>query len=267
MNDINAIHTCATNWIIEAGERIKQSFQSTLNIETKSNPNDLVTNIDKETERFFISKINETFPTHRVLGEEGIGDPLTDLNGIVWIIDPIDGTLNFVHQQRNFAISIGIYVDGVGKIGLIYDVVHEELYHAVKGKGAFLNDTRLEKLQKVGVSEAIIGLNATWVTENRRIDPSILGPLVRDVRGTRSYGSAAIEMAHVATGRLDAYITLRLSPWDFAAGLIIINEVGGICSTLKGEPIQLLKQNTIFISKPGLHEMILKNYLNDRIRE
>lgn len=258
----NVIFENAANWIKEAGERIKESFQTTLNIETKSNANDLVTNMDKETERFFISKIIEKFPEHKVLGEEGNGDDLEELSGVVWIIDPIDGTMNFVHQQRNFAISIGIYEDGVGKIGLIYDVVHDELYHAIKGQGAFVNDVRLSRLGEVTVSEAIIGINATWVTPNRRIDPSILGTLVRDARGTRSYGSAAIEIAQVAAGRLDAYMTLRLSPWDFAGGLVLIEEVGGMASTLKGEPIQLLEENSIFISKPGLHEEIMKEYLN-----
>lgn len=261
----NEILTNATTWIKEAGERIVQSFQTTLSIETKTNANDLVTNIDKDTEKFFIAKIKEKYPKHRVLGEEGNGDRLEELKGIVWIIDPIDGTMNFIHQHRNFAISIGIYEDGVGKIGLIYDVVQDELYYALKGKGAFFNGTPLPKLTSVNISEAIIGLNATWVTPNRRIDPSILGALVRDVRGTRSYGSAAIEIAQVAAGRLDAYMTLRLSPWDFAAGLILIEEVGGVASTLKGEPIQLLEQNTIFISRPGLHEQILKNYLYGKI--
>lgn len=259
----NEIYTYAIAWIREAGERIKESFKATLNVETKSNPNDLVTNIDKETEQFFITRINEKFPEHRVLGEEGNGDDLEELTGVVWIIDPIDGTMNFVHQQRNFAISVGIYEDGVGKIGLIYDVVHDELYHAKRGEGAFMNKTPLPKLKKVKVHEAVIGLNATWVTANRRIDPSLLGALVKDVRGTRSYGSAAIEMAQVAAGRLDAYITLRLSPWDFAAGLILIEEVGGVASTLRGEPINLLEQNSVFISKPGLFDEVLQGYLKD----
>ncbi|WP_077211383.1 inositol monophosphatase family protein [Bacillus dakarensis] len=261
--DTHEIYRYAKQWIVEAGERIEKSFKETLDVETKSNRNDLVTNMDKETEQFFIKKINETFPNHKILGEEGFGDELESLKGVVWIIDPIDGTMNFVHQQRNFAISIGIYEDGIGKIGLIYDVVHRELYHAIKGEGAFLNEAPLDKLQEVPVQNAIIGVNATWVTANRRIDPAILGALVKDVRGTRSYGSAAIEIASVAAGRLDAYITLRLSPWDFAAGLVLVEEVGGVASTLRGEKINLLKQNSVFFSKPGLHEAVLKDYLKD----
>lgn len=252
----------AKRWTREAGERIRASFNEKLMIHTKTSPDDLVTNIDRETEQFFIEKIRSTYPEHQILGEEGFGDKIDKLDGTVWIIDPIDGTMNFVHQQRNFAISVAVYHDGVGRIGLIYDVVHDELYHAKAGEGAYLDDVKLPKLEEVAVEQAVIGLNATWITENKRIDPSILAPLVRRVRGTRSYGSAALEMAYVTTGRIDAYITLRLSPWDFAAGLILVNEVGGKVTTLQGEELNLLGQNSVFVCKPGLHEAISKEYLS-----
>lgn len=253
----------AKRWTREAGERIRTSFNQKLMIQTKSSPNDLVTNIDRETEQFFIEKIRSTYPEHQILGEEGFGDKLDALDGTVWIIDPIDGTMNFVHQQRNFAISVAVYQDGVGKIGLIYDVVHDELYHAKAGEGAYLNEMKLPKLEEVAVEQAVIGLNATWITDNKRIDPSILAPLVRKVRGTRSYGSAALEMAYVTTGRIDAYITLRLSPWDFAAGLILVNEVGGKVTTLHGGKLNLLGQNSVFVCKPGLHDVISRDYLSE----
>ena len=257
------IDSSAKSWIKEAGHKIKESFSKRLTIETKSNANDLVTDIDKNTEQFFIKKIKEHYPNHKILGEEGFGDHVSDLKGIVWIIDPIDGTMNFIHQQRNFAISIGIYEDGIGQVGLIYDVVHDELYHTIRGNGVFLNDLLLPSLQEVQVSEAIIGINATWVIENKRINPALLAPLVKNVRGTRSYGSAAIEMAYIASGRMDAYISLRLSPWDIAAGIILVEELGGIATTLKGEQLNLLEQNSLFISKPGFHQEVMKKYLNE----
>lgn len=251
----------AIQWIKEAGERIRASFHKTLNIQTKSNANDLVTNIDQEVEQFFISKIKETFPDHRIFGEEGYGDKIKDLDGIVWFLDPIDGTMNFIHQQRNFAISVGIFEDGIGKIGLIYDVVHDELYHAIEGKGAYMNDERLPLLKEASVKEAIIALNATWVMENKRIDHELLIPLAREARGTRSYGSAALELVYVATGRLDAYISLRLSPWDFAGGAVIVEELGGRVTNLRGEKLDYLNQDSVFVAKPGLHESILRDYL------
>ncbi|WP_077617679.1 inositol monophosphatase family protein [Bacillus sinesaloumensis] len=255
------IENYAKHWIKEAGERIRDSFKMELVIETKSNPDDLVTNMDKETEQYFIEKIHETFPTHKILGEEGFGDKIQSLSGITWIIDPIDGTMNFIHQQRNFAISVAVYEDGVGQIGLIYDVIHDELYHARKGKGAYFNSTKIKPLEDVPLEKAIVAINATWVTENKRIDPKILIPIVNAVRGTRSYGSAALEMAYLVTGRIDVYITMRLSPWDFAAGVVLLNEVGGVITTLDGKPLNLLTENSVFVARPNLHQEIFSNFL------
>lgn len=261
--DWDQIYAQAKEWVYEAGAKIRLSFSETLNIQTKTNANDLVTNIDKEIEQFFIYKIREAYPDHKIMGEEGFGDRLDSLEGIVWLIDPIDGTMNFIHQQRNFAISLGVYENGIGKIGLIYDVVHDELYHAYNGNGAYINEKPLVALKETTVKESILALNATWVMENRRIDHNLMIPLVKDARGTRSYGSAALEMVFVATGRVDAYLSMRLSPWDVAAGAIIIEELGGVVTNLRGEKLNFLKQDSLFTAKPGLHQTILKDYLKD----
>ncbi|MDM5328094.1 inositol monophosphatase family protein [Neobacillus sp. CF12] len=253
----------AKQWVMEAGDKIRDSFQKTLNIQTKSNPNDLVTNIDKEIEQFFINKIRKNFPNHRILGEEGFGDEVSNLDGVVWIIDPIDGTMNFIHQQRNFAISLAVYENGKGKIGIIYDVAHGEVYHAITGKGAFMNDIQLPALSMRTVKESIIALNATWLMENRRIDHNLLIPLVREARGTRSYGTAALEMVFVATGRVDAYISMRLSPWDVAAGAIIIGELGGVITNLRGVRLDFLSSDSLLVARPGLHQTILNEYLKE----
>jgi myo-inositol-1(or 4)-monophosphatase len=255
------INTYAKQWTKEAGEKIRSSFSTTLNISAKSNPNDLVTNMDRDIEKFFIQNIRENFPQHRILGEEGFGDELEHLDGIVWMIDPIDGTLNFIHQQRNFAISVGIYENGIGIIGLIYDVAHDELYSAWKGRGAYLNDKAIPKLKETRLQESIIGVNATWAIENKRIDYRKIVPIVRNARGTRSYGSAALELVYVATGRIDAYISMRLAPWDFAAGIIIVEELGGDASNIIGEKLNLLEKSSVFVAKPGLHQEILDNFL------
>jgi myo-inositol-1(or 4)-monophosphatase len=261
----NQIYKEAVQWTKEAGKLILSSFSEERMINFKSNPSDLVTDMDQKIEQFFIKKIQSSYPSHKILGEEGFGDEVISKEGTIWIIDPIDGTMNFVHQQRNFAISVGIYKDGVGKIGIIYDVVADELFHCIVGSGAYLNEMELTKLSSTPIGEAVIGLNSTWVTENKRIEADVLAPLVKVVRGTRSYGSAAIEMAYVASGRLDAYITLRLSPWDFAAGILLIQEVGGVTTNLYGKPIELLKQNPVFVGKPILHDEILNHYiLNDK---
>jgi myo-inositol-1(or 4)-monophosphatase len=254
----------AKAWVKEAGLRIRESFSEELIIQFKQNPSDLVTEMDKQTEQFFIERIRQYYPDHTVLSEEGFGDEVNNLTGIVWMIDPIDGTMNFVHMQRHFAISIGIYFNGVGMIGIIYDVVADEMYEAIKGQGAFFNSKKLPQLEPVPIREAVISMNAAWAVNEKRINPQILPPLVRALRGTRSLGSAAIEMAYVAANRIDGYLTLRLSPWDFAAGRIIIEEVGGKVTTIDGKPLQMLSQNSVFVAKPGLHEEVSEKFLRSK---
>ncbi|MET1013441.1 MAG: inositol monophosphatase family protein [Paenisporosarcina sp.] len=259
--DIIKLDRDAKNMLKEAGNRIRTSFTSELSIESKADANDLVTNIDKEIEQFFISQINAIYPDHLILGEEGFGNQLEHLEGVVWMLDPIDGTMNFIHQKRNFAISLGIYKDGDGILGYIYDVVLDELYSAHKGHGAFLNDERIPMLEKTSIQEAIIGMNAGWVVPNRHIENKGLIQLVNDVRGIRSYGSAALELAYVATGRIDAYMSMRLSPWDVAGGMVIASEVGAVATNLKGESLKMLGTDTFFVARDGLHEQILNKYI------
>lgn len=260
--DIHGLHNYTIAILKEAGERIRRSFYEVMQIETKSGANDLVTNIDKETEQFIINKIRAYDDSYRVFGEEGMaGTPVTTLEGVVWIVDPIDGTMNFVRQRRNFAISIGIYEDGVGQAGYIYDVVADELYYAIAGEGAYMNGQRLARLEQLPLNEAIVGINAVWGTPNKKVEHEGIIRLIRTLRGTRSLGSATLEMMAVATGRMDAYISFRLSPWDIAAGVIIANEVGAIASTLRGEKINLLEQDTFIVSNPSIHSEIINDYI------
>ncbi|MFS0782452.1 inositol monophosphatase family protein [Bacillus sp. 1P06AnD] len=255
--DWKEIESAAIVWMKEAGERIKASFHSVLHVETKSDRTDLVTDIDRDIELFLREKIMGAYPAHQIMAEEGMGDSVRDLEGIVWFVDPIDGTSNFIHQQRNFAISIGIYEEGIGRLGLIYDVVHDEMYHAIKGEGCFLNGSRLSKLEPVTLEKSMIALNASWLIPKKAISSERVIKMVRAARATRSFGSAALELASVASNRIDAYMSLRLAPWDFAAGAVLIEEVGGIVTDIKGEKLDYLKGGTFLVSKPGLHGEII----------
>ncbi|MFJ7970607.1 inositol monophosphatase family protein [Psychrobacillus sp. NPDC096389] len=259
--NIHKLDKIAKSLIKEAAGKIRASFTTELIIETKSEANDLVTNIDKETEQFFIQQIKKKFPEHRIMGEEGFGDEIQDLNGYVWILDPIDGTMNFIHQKKNFAISLGIFKDGEGILGYVYDVMADDLLSAAQGEGAFFNDQRIPRVEEAHLEQSIISMNASWVAPNKYIEHDGMIELLRKVRGTRSYGSAAIEILYVVMGRLDAYISMRLSPWDIAGGMVIAKEVGAIVTNLGNEPINLLKQNTFIVSKPGLHRDIVMNYV------
>lgn len=262
--DLHAMDRYIKSLIKEAGHKIRNSFLSDISIESKSDANDLVTNIDKEIEQFFISRINRDFPGHRIFGEEGFGDHIEDQNGVIWLLDPIDGTMNFVHQKRNFAISLGIYEDGVGKLGYIYDVVNDDLYHGVQGGGAYYNDERLRPLGTTTIEESILAMNATWAVPNRHFDHSGTLKLIQDVRGIRSYGSAALELAYLASGRIDAYISMRLSPWDIAGGMVIAREVGAIATNFRGEPGNLLEQDTFLVANPSIHSRILEDYIRQK---
>lgn len=255
------VHEFAKSIIMEAGERIRQSFSEKWKIETKADANDLVTNIDRETEVFFIKKIKEFDPSYKILGEEGMGEKIDSLEGVVWIVDPIDGTMNFIRQHRNFAISVGVYIDGIGKLGYIYDVMRNQMYYAIEGNGAFMNDVPLKRLEPISLEKSIIGVNAVWVTPNNRIEHEPMIKLIRKVRGTRSYGAASLEIASVASGRIDGYLSLRLSPWDIAGGAVIAKEVGAVASNLRNEPINLMNQDGFIIANPSIHKEIIDHYI------
>lgn len=252
----------AKEWVYEAGEIIRTNMFNELTIETKSNANDLVTELDKSIEQFFAKKIRELYPSHRIIGEEGYGDDVHSLEGTIWIIDPIDGTMNFVHQKRNFAISVGIYHDGVGQIGIIYDVMDDTLYTAVKGEGAFKNEERLPSLSKeVGLENSIIAMNSYIGFNDKRINTEKIKALVADSRGTRSYGSAALEFAFVAEGIIDGYVSLSLAPWDIAAGMILVNEVGGSTTTAEGNKVNLLEKSSILTCNQQIFKTLTEDYI------
>ncbi|MBB6454975.1 myo-inositol-1(or 4)-monophosphatase [Salirhabdus euzebyi] len=264
-SEIKQLFNDAKAWVLEAGKEMRESVNKPYQINTKTDHKDLVTEVDQETEKFFAEHIRKKYPHHQVLGEEGFGDDVSSLDGVVWIIDPIDGTMNFVHQKRNFAISLGIYVEGEGVIGLIYDVMSDILYSAIKGEGAYKNDVALPSLQKGRkLEDSLLGMNNFWSLPNRRVDETGIHDLVRKVRGTRSYGSAALEFAFVAEGIMDAYLTMRLSPWDIAAGIVIVNEVGGLTSRVDGTDINMLEANTVLTCNPNIHKEIVSEFIREK---
>ncbi|SIS38076.1 inositol monophosphatase family protein [Salimicrobium flavidum] len=262
--DKQQIFQKAKSWVLEAGKHIRENIGEPLHIETKSNPDDLVTQMDQDTEQFFADKIRTEYPEHRLFGEEGMGDDIFDLNGVVWIVDPIDGTMNFVHQQQNFAISVGVFEDGVGEIGIIYDVMNDNLYTAVRDEGAHLNGKLLPGLSvERPLKRSIFSLNTTWLLdENKRVDAKGIRELVKRLRSTRSYGSAALEFAYVAEGLLDGYVTMSLMPWDIAAGKVIVEEVGGVVTTGDGKPLSMLDRTSVCATRANIHEEVSTTYIS-----
>lgn len=248
-----------TEWIRDAGNKLRRSLSGSLDVHTKSAHNDLVTNMDKEIEQFLVQRIHKYYPGHQIISEEGFGDKPTDTEGILWLVDPIDGTINFVKQKCFFAISIGIYENGKGKAAYIYDVMNDGLFHCISGSGAYLNNKRLSPLKPVKVEDALIDLSSTWIKPNKRIDQDVLTDILIKCSGTRAYGAASIELAYVAAGLINAYFTMRLSPWDYGAGLILIHEVGGQTTRADGQPIDILSKSSILAAAPGLHQDMVRH--------
>lgn len=241
----------------EAGAEIIASFQKNLTIETKSDRNDLVTNIDKQIETLFVQRVGENFPTHRILGEEGMAAEIETLDGPVWIVDPIDGTLNFVAQQKNFAISVALYVDGLGVYGAIYEVEKGDIYTCEKGFGAYLNERQLPKVSSdEAISDHLIIANLSAIRTNERLLEA-----VKESRGLRLYGAASLEYMYVATGRAGAYMSANLAPWDVAAGKIIAEELGCIVTRLDGSQMNMLEKGSSIVALPHVHKELMQNYL------
>ncbi|MCD8501914.1 MAG: inositol monophosphatase family protein [Bacillaceae bacterium] len=248
----------AKKWTLEAGEHLRESLKLAIDVEFKTSASDLVTEKDREIEQFFAKKINEHFPNHYILGEEGTveNQNYNVRSETVWIIDPIDGTTNFVNQKMNFAISVALYEKGLPVFGIVYDPIKDELFHALKGKGAYVNDEKLVPLKPVALKNSLLSFNAMWAIPNEKVDYKKMWPLIEKSRGVRYIGSAALEIVWIAVGRLDAYIDFRLSPWDIAAGVIILQELGGEVHTLEEQLFDLFVTSSTLFSRPTLSSEI-----------
>ncbi|MEH7380650.1 inositol monophosphatase family protein [Bacillus sp. JJ1533] len=254
----NEVYQTAKEWTYEAGEILRNATKESVNVEYKTSAADLVTNKDKEIEQFFIDHIMTEYPTHFILGEEGLAkeQQYNPESEIVWIVDPIDGTTNFVHQKSNFAISIGIYEKGQPRIGIVYDPIADEMFHAIAGQGAYLNEKPLPKLIDKELEEANISICQYWLVPNEKVDHTIFTKVIQKARGTRYLGSAALEIVYVACGRLDTYLDFRLSPWDIAGGMVILEEVGGVMRTLENQTFSVFSPHiTLFSNNNVLKEI------------
>lgn len=217
-------------WLIEAGEMIKEALKSgVLKVEEKNGPSDLVTNIDKATQDFLIEKIKVYDPKARILAEEKGFDTIDNLAGRVFIIDPIDGTLNFVLEKENFCIMLAVYEDGVGQLGFIYDVMKGQLYRGEKGNGIYCNNQELPLPADKTLSEGLLGINGSMYAYNLYNAQAA----VEASLGARITGCAGLEMIAMIRGNRIGYISY-LAPWDYAAGCVMLEECGFNYATIQG---------------------------------
>ncbi|MEI6044210.1 MAG: inositol monophosphatase family protein [Chloroflexota bacterium] len=211
-------------------------------IETKSSPIDLVTEVDRACEAEIARQILERFPDHQLIAEEGtVGGANPRYR---WIVDPLDGTTNYTHRYPCFSVSIGLEYQGEVVVGVVYDALHQELFRATKGGGAFLND------QKIAVSEVPSmsrGLLCTGFPGDQAGNQQVLAAWEKislKCHGIRRDGSAALDLCYVASGRLDGFWE-RLNSWDMAAGALIVVEAGGRVTNFGGGPFDLYQREIV----------------------
>lgn len=214
------------NLVKEAQALIKERISETFEIDIKNNnQSDLVTAVDVEIEKFLVKRISEKYPNDGFLTEENTVE--SEDKEYIWIIDPIDGTMNFVYMLQDFAISVALYKNKVGEIGVVCDVMNDEMIVGVRNEGVTVNGKKVSNLNVVTLRESIVDVSLRTIARMRDMGIANLLEMSRSILSHRNMGSAALRISHIALGRIHMYISDTLCIWDFAAGVIILNEVGG----------------------------------------
>ncbi|OGB21943.1 MAG: inositol monophosphatase [Burkholderiales bacterium RIFCSPLOWO2_02_FULL_57_36] len=214
---------------------------------TEKKHNDFVTEVDQAAEQAIIEVLKNAYPDHAILAEEsGASANLHDQNENVWIIDPLDGTTNFIHGFPQYCVSIALQHRGQITQAVIYDPTRNDLFTATKGAGAYLNDKRLRVTKRDKIADALIGTGFPY-TDMTRLDEylKMFRIMTEKSAGLRRPGAAALDLAYVAAGRLDGFFEKGLKPWDIAAGSLLITEAGGIVGTFAGESDYMYKGDVI----------------------
>lgn len=231
-----------------AGKGARESLRE--HATTKSSATDLVSAADREVEQIIVSSLAKLRPKDGILGEEGATHPSS--TGIDWIIDPIDGTTNFLYANGSFAVSIAAYAGSKGLAGVVYDPIREETFCGVLGGSTTLNGRTLHLPPTAPpLDEALLGTGFHYVASRRLAQARLLVTILPAVRDIRRHGVAALDLCSVAAGRLDAYYEAELKPWDMAAGLIIANGAGSLHTMVDlGDELH----ETLLLSHPDLLE-------------
>ncbi|WP_028594721.1 inositol monophosphatase family protein [Paenibacillus assamensis] len=239
----------AINCAAKAGEWIKSRLGQYKSLEMKSSMHDVVTEVDKGAELMIRKLIRTHFPNHSILGEEGVGcgqaaseEALKEAlqSEYLWIIDPLDGTTNYVHGFPFFSVSIALAHKGEVIVGIVYDPIRDELFVAEKGKGAYVRGQRMQVADEKNLHGSLIASGfPTDITRALPVNLKGIQALAPKVRNIRTAGSAALHMAYVAAGRLTGFWELNLNAWDLAAGSLLISEAGGKITDTHGQPYHL----------------------------
>ncbi len=255
MNELRAYLYTAIRAAQVAAHIHRAGVGSELDIKTKSTITDLVTRVDKEAEARIRELILEAYPDHVILGEEEGESGRSATHR--WLVDPLDGTLNYAHGFPFYAVSIALEIEGTLQVGVILDSARNELFTAWRGGGAYLNGAPIAVSFESELKNAMLATGFSYAPEAMADNIAVFARMMPKVRAIRRPGSAALDLAYVACGRLDAFWEINLNPWDVAAGVLLLEEAGGRVSGPGGETYEL-HERAIVASNGHLHEVLLK---------
>jgi myo-inositol-1(or 4)-monophosphatase len=241
----------------ESGALVANYHQRHIPFETKGEF-DLVTEADRASERLIVERLRSHFPAHGIVAEEGGGHE--SASEYCWFIDPLDGTTNFAHGFPMFCISMGLERAGELIAGVVFDPIRGELFTAERGAGAFLNHHRIHVSTVKTVSDSLASTGFPSRKRHHNINIHFYYQLAMASHGVRRTGSAALDLAFVASGRLDFFWEFGLKPWDMAAGALLVQEAGGRVTDMKGESLSVAKSDHILADNGLLHDEIMASF-------
>lgn len=251
--DSKEIDAFLVELLTKVGKFLREDSIKKMSVATKKNRNDLVTNFDKKTEQYINGKIKDAYPEATIVSEEGYGDLVKDMSGLVFFVDPIDGTMNFVKRGDNFASMIGAYIDGEPLNGAIIDVMSNEIYHGGKEIGLFINDRKIDNPKNLPLVEGLVDVSAPMALANK----FAVQDVIKKSSGFRVYGSAGIIFGHLLTGKEVMYMSY-LAPWDLAAGRVMCEAAGMSVVSIDGAPINMLESQVVIVGTQKVVSEVLK---------
>ena len=255
LNQLQILLDVATEAVLAAGAILQAYWGNLEAIEEKGRPGDLVTEADKAAEAAILQILHRHVPDHKILAEES-GQLGNQESAYLWAIDPLDGTTNYAHQYPASAVSVGLLIDGIPQVGAIFDPFREELFRAAKGLGATRNRRPIRVSDTATLEKSLLVTGFAYdrrqTTDNNYAEFCHLTHLTQ---GVRRSGSAALDLAYVACGRLDGYWERGLSPWDIAAGIVLVEEAGGTVTAYDRSPLNISSGRILATNGP-LHSSL-----------
>jgi myo-inositol-1(or 4)-monophosphatase len=243
----------------EAGELLVEGLGKSRNVSEKSGPSDLVTQYDHAAQDLIASRIKDEYPNHSILAEEEFN---VDGDSVKWIVDPLDGTTNYIYNYPLFCVSIAVERDGELEVGVVHAPIIEETFTAVKDQGAWLNGDKISVSNKDDFSRSLLSTGFPYDESKVPAAIETFSRLVRQARGIRRDGAAALDLSFTAMGRFDGFWELGLSTWDIAAGTLIVREAGGVVTDFYGGELDLYDSEGIVASNGEIHGDLLKRLEN-----